>query len=132
MVRFISLIFYLWMTHNFFSGVDLEHLCYLHCLFLCFEAVSCLKINLAKSKLVHAGHVSNVEGLAEILGCRVSSLPIKYQGLPLGAFFKAKSIWDGIIEKIEHCLVGWKRLYLLNGGVKGLLLQYPFLLDGCF
>jgi hypothetical protein len=34
-------------------------------------------------------------------GCGVSSLPLKYLGLPLGASFKAKSIWDGVIEKIE-------------------------------
>ena len=39
--------------------------------FLCFEAVLGLKINLTKSKLVHVG---GVEVLAHILGCRVSSL----------------------------------------------------------
>jgi hypothetical protein len=41
------------------------------------------------------------EGLASILGCKVSSLPMKYLGLPLGASFKAKSLWDDIIEKIR-------------------------------
>jgi len=40
---------------------------------------------------------------------------MKYLGLPLGASFKAKSIWDGIIEKIERCLVRWK-MYLSKGG----------------
>jgi hypothetical protein len=40
-----------------------------------------------------------------ILGCRVSSLPMKYLGLPLGALFKAKTIWDDIIEKVERRLV---------------------------
>lgn len=68
----------------------LRHLC---CLFLCFEAVSHLKINLAKSKLVPIDNVNNVEGSARILGYRVSSLSMKYLGLPLGASFKAKSIW---------------------------------------
>jgi hypothetical protein len=47
-----------------------------------------------------------VEGLANIVGCRVSSLPLKYLGLSLGALFKAKSIWDDIIEKIERRLAG--------------------------
>jgi hypothetical protein len=56
---------------------------------LCFEVVLGLKINLAKSELVLVGNVNNVEGLARILGCRVSSLPMKYLGLPLGASFKA-------------------------------------------
>lgn len=71
-------------------------------LFLCFEAVSGLKFNLAKSVLVPVGIVANVDGLASILGCGVSSLPLKYLGLPLGACYKNKSIWYGVIEKIER------------------------------
>jgi hypothetical protein len=63
-----------------------------------------LKINLAKSKLVPVGNVENVVGLAGILGCSVSSLHLKYLGLPLGASYKAKYIWDGVIEKIERRL----------------------------
>jgi hypothetical protein len=62
-----------------------------------------LKINLAKSELVLV-RVDNVEGLARILGCKVSYLPIKYLGHPLGASLKAKSIWDAIIEKVERHL----------------------------
>ena len=41
---------------------------------------------------------------------------LKYLGLPLRASFKAISIWDDTIEKIELCLAGWKRLYLSKGG----------------
>jgi hypothetical protein len=36
--------------------------------------------------------------------------------LPLSAPFKAKFIWDTIIEKMERRLAGWKRLYLSKGG----------------
>jgi hypothetical protein len=75
-----------------------------------------LKINLSKSKLVPVGAVDDVGGLARILGCRVSSLPMKYLGLPLGALYKAKSIWDGIVEKMKRRLAGWKMLYLSKGG----------------
>jgi hypothetical protein len=82
------------------------------CGLLCFEVVLGLKINLAKSELVPIGFADDVEGLASILGCVVSSLPLKYLGIPLGALFKEKSIWNGIIEKMERCLAGWKRLYL--------------------
>ena len=46
------------------------------------------------------GNVNNVATLAWMLGCGVSSLPMKYLGLPLGASYKAKHIWDVIIEKI--------------------------------
>lgn len=57
------------------------------CLFLCFEAISGLRINLAKLELVLVDNVINVEGLASTFGCRVSSL------------FKAKSIWDALLRR---------------------------------
>jgi hypothetical protein len=57
---------------------------HLRCLFLCFEVVLRLKINLAKSELILVSVVDDMGGLAHILGCRVSSLPMKYLGLPLG------------------------------------------------
>jgi len=41
---------------------------------------------------------------------------MKYLGLPLGASFKAKPIWNSIIEKVKHCLAGWKQLYMSEGG----------------
>jgi hypothetical protein len=89
---------------------------YLRCVLLCFEAASWLKINLSKSKLVPVGNLPNVDGLACIMGCRVSSLPLKCLGLLLGAPFKAKFIWDTILEKMERRLVGWKMLYISKGG----------------
>ena len=64
-----------------------KHLHNLRCLFLWFEAVSRLKINLAKSKLVPVGAVDDVEGLVSILCCKVSSLPIKY---PVGVSVQGK------------------------------------------
>ena len=41
---------------------------------------------------------------------------MKYLGLPLGACFKAKLIWDDILEKVDRRLASWKRLYLSKGG----------------
>lgn len=69
---------------------NLKHLHNLRCPSLCFEAISRLKINLAKSELVPVGAVEDVGGLSSILGFRVSSLSMKYLGLPLGAPYKAK------------------------------------------
>lgn len=46
----------------------------------------------------------------------MSSLPMKYLGLPLGDTFKTKAIWDGIIKKVEHQLAGWKMMYLFKCG----------------
>jgi hypothetical protein len=65
---------------------------YLHVLLLFFEAVFGLKVNLAKSVLVHVGNVDNVDELASILDCGTSFLPLKYLHIPLGASYKAKSI----------------------------------------
>ena len=76
-----------------------------------FEKVLRLRINLGKSELVLIGEVRNLDVLMGLLGCRHSSLPLKYLGLPLGAKFKESSIWNPILEKMERRLAGWKRLY---------------------
>jgi len=102
---------------------------YLRSLFLLFEAASGLKVNLAKSALIPVGDVVQVEGLADILGCGVANLPVKYLGLPLGASYKSIHIWDGVIEKVERWLASWKRLYLSKGGrvtlIKSTLANLP-------
>lgn len=71
---------------------------------------------MAKSELILVGDVDQVESLAVILGCGVATLPVKYLGLPLGAFYKSIHKWDGVIEKIEHRLSSWKRVHLSKGG----------------
>jgi len=68
-----------------FCGENPNHLRNLCCLFLCFETVSDLRINLAKLELVYVGNVNNVEGLGSILGCKVYSLLMKYLVFLLGA-----------------------------------------------
>ena len=81
-----------------------------------FEATSGLRINLGKSALVPVGNASSITDLAATLGCKTSSLPMKYLGMPLGAKFKSKFIWNPIVEKMEKRLAGWKRMYLSKGG----------------
>jgi hypothetical protein len=60
--------------------------------------------------------VNDVGVLTCILGFGVSSLPMKYLSLSLGSCIKLKSIWDGIVQKIEGQLASWKMLYLSKGG----------------
>ena len=81
-------------------------------LLLCFLAVTGLKVNVLKSELVPIGEVNNVHALAEILGCRIGSLPMTYLDMPLGASHKSPSVWNPILEKINRKLAGWKKLYL--------------------
>ncbi len=75
-----------------FCDADPQQLTSLRYVFTWFEAVSGLKINLGKSKLVLVGEVSYMDSLLDILGCQVGSLPMKYLGVPLGVGFKDKAI----------------------------------------
>jgi len=95
-----------------FCDARSSQLQYLGSLFLLFEAVSGLKVNLAKSDLILVGNVVIVGRLADILRCKVACLPVKYLGLHLEASYKSTRIWDGVIEKVENRLASWKRLYL--------------------
>ena len=82
----------------------------------CFQAFTGLKVNVGKSEIVPAGEDNSLDALANILQCRVGSLPMKYLGMPLGTSFKTTSIWNPILEKIKKKLYRWKRLYLSKGG----------------
>jgi hypothetical protein len=99
-----------------FCGATRDQLYHLKGVLLCFEAVSRLRINLGKSEIVPVGPVADVENLVQVLGGRIASLPMKYLGLPLGARYKSKDIWNPILEKMERRLAGWKRSYLSKGG----------------
>jgi hypothetical protein len=99
-----------------FSDDNPDHIFHIRLLFPWFEAISGLKINLCKSKMVPVGCVPDLENLAGIMGCKTAQLPMNYLGLPLGAKFKSKAIWDPILEKMERKLAGWKRMYLSKGG----------------
>jgi hypothetical protein len=41
---------------------------------------------------------------------------MKYLGLPPGAPFKSRAIWDGVVERMEKRLASWKKIYLSKGG----------------
>ena len=99
-----------------FSDANPDHIFHIWLLFTWFEAVSGLKINLCKSEMMPVGHVPDLDSLVEIMGCKTAQLPVNYLGLPLGAKFKSKAIWDPILEKMERKLASWKRMYLSKGG----------------
>lgn len=42
---------------------------------------------------------------ADILGCKVGSLPMTDLGLLLGSTFKAHSIWGSKVEKVENAIL---------------------------
>ena len=99
-----------------FSDANPDHIFHLRLLFTWFEVISGLKINLSKLEMVPMGQVSHIDVLANIMGCNITHLPMSYLGLPSGAKFKSKQIWDSILEKMERKLAGWQRMYLSKGG----------------
>jgi hypothetical protein len=99
-----------------FCDADPIQLLYIRMVLTCFEAVTGLRVNMLKSEMVLVGVVAGLHELAELLSCRIGSLPLQYLGIPLGASYKALGIWNPIIEKIERRLAGWKKLNLSKGG----------------
>ena len=59
-------------------------------------------------------------------------LPTTYLGLPLGAYCKSLTIWDGVEERFRTKLDLWKRHYILKGGrimlIKSTLSSLPLYL----
>ena len=89
-----------------FCGAEDRQLYHLRRILLCFEAVSGLKVNLAKSEITLVGEMNSLRSLAGILGCKTSVLPITYLGLPLGATFKDVKVvgWSGYKNSAK---IGW-------------------------
>lgn len=71
---------------------DNNQIQHLRCILWCFKAILILKVNLTKSNMVPVGEEADLDILANTLECSVSSLPIKYLGLPVGAPFEGKRI----------------------------------------
>ena len=74
-----------------------------------------------KSEIVPIREVSNIQTLANILQCRVGSLPMIFLGTPFGTLYKTASIWNLILKMMEKKFSSWKRLYLSKGGKLTLL-----------
>lgn len=82
----------------------------------CFEVLSGLKINNAKTRLVGVGDVPEIQLWASRIGFGVDMLPISYLGLPLGARYKSKHVWDPVIVRFEKRLSVWMKIHLSKGG----------------
>lgn len=76
---------------------------------LAFEAVSGLKVNLAKSCIYNVNADSSINELAELMGCNIEEFPTVYLGLPLDAKVRDKRIWQCVLDKCTKKLVPWKK-----------------------
>ena len=84
---------------------------------ICFEAVSGLSINWAKTCLVGVNLPEEVVGAwADLLGCKAGSFPITFLGMPLHFRKTSYSDWVPVIDRIQGRLAGWKAKTLSRGG----------------
>jgi len=65
-----------------FCDVFREHLLYIRLVLICFEALIGFKVNVGKSELVPVGEMSNLAALANVLYCKIGSMPMTYLGTP--------------------------------------------------
>ncbi|RVW31433.1 putative mitochondrial protein [Vitis vinifera] len=99
-----------------------DNMTYLSWILCWFEAVSGLRINLAKSEIIPVGEVEGILEMAVELGCKVGQLPSTYLGLPWGVPNKALDsgkkarkvakrflVGGGSTERKAH-LVNWERV----------------------
>lgn len=54
--------------------------------------------------MISIGSWDNAEYLADLLGCKLENLPIKYLSLPLGSKYKDVGMWELVIESFEKRL----------------------------
>lgn len=96
----------------------------------CFELVSDLRINLGKSTLIGVEvENSQIKDWADLVGCKIGTLPFSYLGLPVGKNPRLKTFWTPVVEREERRLVGWGKKFLSLGGrgtlIKSVLLNLP-------
>ena len=72
-----------------FCDADVEQILHIRLLLLSFQAITGLKVNVHKSEMVPIREVADMHALAEILGCRVGTLPMSYLGMLLGEIGRA-------------------------------------------
>ncbi|XP_050211520.1 uncharacterized protein LOC126661702 [Mercurialis annua] len=96
---------------------DIEQLQNLTRILRCYEIVSGLTINFHKSSIMGI-NVSNDDLFlaAEMVGCRIDSLPVKYLGLPLTGRKLVTGTWDHVIERFKSRLALWKGSLLSPAG----------------
>ncbi|GAU10246.1 hypothetical protein TSUD_418780 [Trifolium subterraneum] len=82
-----------------------------------FEMASGLKVNFWKSGLIGVNvHPTFMEMACTFLNCRLSSLPFKYLGLPIGANPKNMSTCEPLLVHIRNRLNSWRNKYISLGG----------------
>ncbi|KAJ0434249.1 putative RNA-directed DNA polymerase [Helianthus annuus] len=96
----------------------------------CFYLVSGLRVNMAKCSLIGIG-VGDAETseMAQLLKCKIGSLPFKFLGLQVGANMNLCRHWKPVLDTFQRRLSVWKAKTLSFGGrvtmIKSVLNSLP-------
>lgn len=113
----------------FILQVEMDQVHNLRCVLLMFEAMSGFKVNLWKSKMIAVGKVPHIHQLVDCFGCSIETLPCSYLGLPLGAKYKAISIWNLNIEKVDLRFAWCKAKHISKAGKLMCVVKYFFIFN---
>ncbi|XP_078173282.1 uncharacterized protein LOC144567102 [Carex rostrata] len=101
----------------FFIKPEVQQLQALQIVLTAFKQISGLLVNLAKSKLmISMGSQATQQELANVLGCRLATLPFTYLGLPLSNKKLPKSAYLPLIQRMNNRLGGWAAKHLTIAG----------------
>nr|XP_020153511.1 uncharacterized protein LOC109738821 [Aegilops tauschii subsp. strangulata] len=104
---------------------------------LCFEAMSGLKINFAKSEVIVTG-VDEAEAVrvAHLLNCKLGSFPFKYLGLPISPDVLHAKEFAPVVTKVGNRVLPWRGRYNTNAGkvalINACLSSLPMFLMGFY
>ena len=94
----------------FFGTATLDNIKVLKAILRCYEMVSGLKINYAKSQFGCLGKSEDwCRQAAHLLNCNQLDFPFSYLGIPVGSNPKSWRVWQPIISKFEAKLTKWKQ-----------------------
>jgi hypothetical protein len=101
----------------FIGEACVENLWCVKAILRCFELMSGLKINFAKSMIF--GVVPDepfMRVASKFLNCKVGKFPFIYLGLSVGANPRKESTWEPVIEVLQRRLHSWQNRFVSLGG----------------
>lgn len=94
-----------------------DNLTNLKFLLLCFEALSGLKINFSKSKVIVTGVLdSEAQRVAHLLNCSLGSYPLKYLGLPISPLKLLAKDFAPTVTKVGNRVLPRRVRYNFHAG----------------
>ena len=114
-----------------------DSITHLKFLLLCFEALSGLKINFAKSEVIVTG-VSDAEAqrVAHLLNCSLGSFPFKYLGLQISPHKLLAKDFALVVSKVGNNVLPWRGCYNTQAGkvalINACLSSLPMFLMGFY